>query len=88
MSQNMRASGACGSAHGNSSKLLGSGRARTSASCTREKPSIDDPSKVIPSSRAFSNSAGLMAKLFRLPRTSVNQSRIRRTPRSSTERNT
>jgi hypothetical protein len=38
--------------------------ASTSLSCTREKPSIEEPSKVMPSSRAFSNSAGLMAKLF------------------------
>ena len=88
MSQNMRASGAAGSAHGSSSKLLASGRARTSLSCTREKPSMDEPSKVMPSSRAFSSSAGLMAKLFSWPRTSVNQSRMSRTPRSSTERRT
>ena len=58
MSQNMRASGAVGSAQGSSSKLLGSGRASTSLSCTREKPSMDEPSKVMPSSRAFSSSAG------------------------------
>ena len=88
MSQNTRASGACGSAHGSSSKLLASGRASTSLSCTREKPSIDEPSNVIPSSRAFSSSAGLMAKLFSWPSTSVNHSRTRRTPRSSTERRT
>ena len=49
---------------------------------------MEEPSKVMPSSRAFSSSAGLMAKLFSWPRTSVNQSRMSRTPRSSTERST
>ncbi len=72
------------SPHGSISKVLGSGMASTSLSWTREKPSIDEPSNVIPSSRAFSSSAGLIAKLFNVPRTSVNQSRINRTPRSST----
>jgi hypothetical protein len=61
-----------------------SGIASTSLSSVRPKPSIDDPSKVMPSSSAFSNSAGLIAKLFKLPSTSVNHSRISRTPRSST----
>ena len=88
MSQKIRASGDVASAHGSSSKLLGSGRASTSLSWTRENPSIDEPSNVMPSSRAFSSSAGLMAKLFSWPSTSVNQSRTRRTPRSSTERRT
>ena len=88
MSQNMRASGAVGSAQGSSSKEFGSGMARTSLSCTREKPSMEEPSKVMPSSRAFSSSAGLMAKLFSCPRTSVNHRRMRRTPRSSTDRRT
>ena len=77
-----------GSPHGSTSNVFGSGMARTSLSWMRLKPSIDEPSKVIPSSSAFSSSAGLMAKLFRLPSTSVNHSRIRRTPRSSTVRNT
>jgi hypothetical protein len=88
MSQNTRASGVLGSPHGSTSNVSGSGTASTSASWIRENPSIDDPSNVIPSPRAFSSSAGLMAKLFRLPRMSVNHSRISRTPRSSTLRNT
>ena len=88
MSQNTRASGALGSPHGRSSNVSGSGIARTSVSWIREKPSIDEPSKVIPSSSAFSSSAGLIAKLFRLPRMSVNHRRISRTPRSSTVRRT
>ena len=88
MSQNIRASGVLGSPHGSSSNVSASGMARTSASWMREKPSIDEPSNVMPSSRAFSSSAGLMAKLLRLPRMSVNHRRISRTPRSSTVRRT
>ena len=88
MSQNTRASVERWSLHGRTSNVFGSGKARTSLSWMRLKPSIDDPSNVIPSSSAFSSSAGLMAKLFRLPRTSVNHRRMRRTPRSSTVRST
>jgi hypothetical protein len=47
-----------------------------------------DPSKVIPSSRAFSSSAGVMEKVFGVPRTSVNHSCTNRMPRSSTVRRT
>ena len=43
MSQKTRASGSFGSPHGTISNVSGSGIARTSASWTREKPSIDDP---------------------------------------------
>ncbi len=88
MSQNTRASVAFGSPQGSTSNVFGSGIASTSLSWMRLKPSIDEPSKVIPSSRAFSSSAGLMAKLLRLPSTSVNHSLISRTPRSSTVRST
>ena len=88
MSQNMRAAGAVGSTQGRISKLLGSGRASTSLSWTRENPSIEDPSKVMPSAKAFSSSAGVMANDFSWPRTSVNQSQMNRTPRSSTVRST
>ncbi len=63
---------------------MGSGRASTSLSWTREKPSMADPSKVMPSSRAFSSSAGVMAKVLAVPRTSVNHSWTNRTARSST----
>ena len=86
MLQNTRASLPLASLQGSTSKVLGSGMASTSLSWTREKPSIEEPSNVIPSSRAFSNSAGLMAKLFRFPSTSVNHRRMRRTLRSSTIR--
>ena len=88
MSQNMRADGSSPSTHGSSSKLLGSGRASTSLSCTRLKPSMAEPSNVMPSSKAFSSSAGVMANDFSWPSTSVNQSRMSRTPRSSTVRST
>ena len=88
MSQKTRASGALGSAQGSSSKVLGSGTASTSLSCTRLNPSIEEPSNDMPSSSAFSSSAGLMAKLLSCPRTSVNHSRTKRTPRSSTVRKT
>ena len=88
MSQNMRAEVSSSSAHGSSSKVFGSGLASTSLSCTRLKPSIAEPSKCMPSSKAFSSSAGEMANDFSWPRTSVNQSRTRRTPRSSTVRST
>ena len=67
MSQKTRASGALGSPQGSSSNVLGSGTASTSPSWTRLKPSIEEPSNVMPSSSAFSSSAGLMAKLLSLP---------------------
>ena len=39
---------------------MASGMASTSLSWTRLKPSMVDPSKVMPSSRAFSSSAGVI----------------------------
>ena len=83
MSQKTRASAPLGSTHGSTSKVSASGSASTSLSCTRLKPSIDEPSNVMPSWSAFSISAGLIAKLLRFPSTSVNQRRTRRMPRSS-----
>ena len=44
--------------------------------------------EVMPSSKAFSSSAGGMAKRLSWPRTSVNHRRTSRTPRSSTVRST
>ena len=64
--------------------MLASGRASTSLSWTRLKPSMAEPSKVIPSSRAFSSSAGVMLNVFGVPSTSVNHSWTNRMPRSST----
>jgi hypothetical protein len=60
MSQKTRATPAPSSCQGSSWKVFGSGRARTSDSWTRLKPSMAEPSKVMPSSRAFSSSAGVM----------------------------
>jgi hypothetical protein len=47
------------------------------------KPVIDDPSKPIPPSNASSSSAALIENDFSWPRMSVNQSRMKRIPRSS-----
>ena len=47
--------------------MLASGRARTSLSWTRLNPSMADPSKVMPSSSAFSSSAGVMLNVFGVP---------------------
>ena len=55
-----------------------------SDSSIRLKPSMEDPSKPIPSASAPSSSWGVMAKDFRTPSTSVNQSRMNLIPRSST----
>ena len=88
MSQNMRAVGSVASAQGSSSNVAGSGRASTSASLTRLNPSIADPSNSTPSLKASSSSAGEMATDLSCPSTSVNQSRTRRTPRSSDVRST
>ena len=64
----------------------GSGFANISASVTRAKPSIAEPSKPIPSANAFSSSAGAIATDFKKPKTSVNQRRTNRILRSSNVR--
>ena len=79
-SQKTRATAESSSCQGRSWNVLGSGRARTSASCTRLNPSMADPSKVIPSSRAFSSSADVMLNPLGVPRTSVNHSWTKRMP--------
>ena len=61
---------------GTSWKVVGSGMAIMSDSSMRAKPSMDEPSKPMPSSRAFSSSSTVMAKLLRAPTMSVNQSRM------------
>ena len=60
MSQTTRATGDSSARYGSSWNVLGSGMARTSLSCTRLNPSIAEPSKVMPSARAFSSSAGVI----------------------------
>ena len=48
------------------------------------KPVIDEPSKPMPPSNASSSSAALIEKDFSWPRMSVNQRRMKRMRRSST----
>ncbi len=74
--------------NGNTWKVVGSGIATMSDSCTRAKPSIADPSNPIPSAKAASSSAGATETLLRVPSTSVNQSRTNRISRSSRVRRT
>ena len=88
MSQNMRATPWDSPRHGSTWNVPGSGMASMSASCTRAKPSIAEPSKPIPSLNALSSSAGAIATDFRYPSTSVNHSRTNRMSRSSTVRST
>ena len=79
----VRPDGSSALAQGSSSKVVASGRASTSASWTRLKPSMAVPSNWTPSSNTVSSSAGEMATDLSCPRTSVNHNRMRRTPRSS-----
>src|SRR3954467_11978661 len=88
MSQNIRAVPGASPRHGSTWKVVGSGRATMSDSCTREKPSIAEPSKPMPSAKAPSSSAGATATDLRKPRTSVNHSRTKRMSRSSIVRRT
>ena len=87
MSQKIRATGAS-DLHGMIWKVDGSGMATMSDSWMRLKPSIDEPSKPMPSANAPSSSCEVMVNDFRKPRTSVNHSRTKRMPRSSTVRRT
>ena len=59
-----------------------------SDSWIRLKPSIDEPSKPMPSANAPSSSCDVIVKDFRNPSTSVNHSRTNRMPRSSIVRRT
>ncbi|CAB5159055.1 unannotated protein [freshwater metagenome] len=88
MSQNMRAAPGDSVRHGKIEKVEGSGFANMSDSVTRAKPSIAEPSKPMPSSNAFSSSAGAMATDFKKPKTSVNHKRTKRILRSSMVRRT
>src|SRR5919202_220382 len=73
---------------GSTWKVLVSGLATMSASCTRAKPSMAEPSKIMPCSKASSSSAGVIANDLRKPSTSVNHSRMKRMSHSSTIRRT
>ena len=83
MSQNIRATRRLSVFHGMSWKVAGSGTATMSDSWIRLKPSIDEPSKPMPSANAPSSSCEVIVNDFRNPSTSVNHSRTNRIPRSS-----
>ena len=87
MSQNIRAAG-CSVCQGMIWKVEGSGTAIMSDSWMRLKPSIEEPSKPIPSRSAPSSSWEVMVNAFRNPSTSVNHSRTNRMLRSSIVRST
>src|SRR5215208_3191996 len=70
--------------HGRIAKVVGSGMAIMSDSSIALKPVIDEPSNPIPPSNASSSWAELIENDFSRPRTSVNQRRMKRIPRSST----
>ena len=88
MSQNMRATPWDSPRQGSTWNVAGSGMASMSASETRAKPSIAEPSKPMPSEKALSSSAGATATDLRKPSTSVNHSRTKRMSRSSSVRST
>ena len=87
MSQNIRAAG-CSVFQGMIWNVAGSGMAIMSDSWIRLKPSIEDPSKPIPSRNAPSSSCDVIVNAFRNPSTSVNHSRTNRMLRSSIVRST
>ncbi|CAB4877712.1 unannotated protein [freshwater metagenome] len=88
ISQNIRAAPGDSVRHGRIENVVGSGLANMSDSVTRANPSMADPSNPIPSSKAFSNSAGAIATDLRKPKTSVNHNRTKRIFRSSIVRST
>ena len=87
MSQNIRAAG-CSVCHGMIWNVEGSGTAIMSDSWIRLNPSIEEPSKPIPSRSAPSSSCEVIVNAFRNPSTSVNHSRTKRMLRSSIVRRT
>ena len=88
MLQNTRATPLSVGRQGRSWNVSASGKASMSDSSRRAKPSIDEPSKPMPSSNASSSSSGEMANDFSVPSTSVNHRRTKRMSRSSTVRRT
>ena len=77
MEQNMRATPSVEGRQGKTWKVEASGTASMSLSVSRAKPSMDAPSKPMPSSKAASSSLGVMAKDFIWPSTSVNHRRMK-----------
>ena len=70
--------------HGSTANVDGSGSAIMSDSSMALKPVIEEPSKPIPPSNASSSCSALIENDFSWPRMSVNQSRMKRIPRSWT----
>ena len=65
--------------------MVASGTAIMSDSSIGLNPVTEEPSKPMPPSKASSSSAALMLNDFSRPRMSVNQSRMKRMPWSSTK---
>src|SRR5215217_716592 len=86
MSANMRATPPPSSSgrHGSTANVDASGTAIMSDSSIALKPVIDEPSNPMPPSNASSSWSELMLNDFSWPRMSVNHSRMKRIPRSST----
>src|SRR5215210_2123194 len=86
MSANMRATPPPSSSgrHGSTANVEGSGSAIMSDSSMALKPVIEEPSKPMPPSKASSSCSAWIEKDFSWPRMSVNQSRMKRMPRSWT----
>ena len=61
----MRAAPGASVRHGKTENVAGSGLANISDSVTRANPSMAEPSKPMPSSKAFTNSAGAIATDFK-----------------------
>ena len=85
MSQNIRPTPCSSGRHGSTANVDASGIAIMSDSSIALKPVIDEPSKPMPPSNASSSSATLIENDLSWPRMSVNQKRMKRMSRSSTE---
>ena len=77
----MRATALLSGRHGSTWNVEASGNANMSDSSVRQKPSMQLPSKPMPSAKASSSSLGMTANDFMLPSTSVNQNRTKCTSR-------
>jgi len=78
-SQKSRATGRSDGRQATSWKVAGSGKATMSDSWILVKPVMDEPSKPMPSSKAFSSSRGVIWKLLSTPSTSMNQNWMKET---------
>ncbi len=73
----MRATALDSGRHGSTWNVDASGYASMSDSCVRQNPSMQLPSKPMPSANASSSSLGMTANDFMRPSTSVNQKRTK-----------